>query len=888
MAYNWWQARQKADPFQLIPESAVAVIETKEFYSNWENIQGSAFWKNIQGLPFASHINEKMHYADSLVGAEKLAAFFHGRKILSSLHVISNYEADYIFYIPVENAGDEEMISRMFVGMKGWNPGERTYEGITIKEFTKPGEKISFSAIRYRNLLIASYTAFLIEDVIRIIKEERAGNFLKNNPEVKNPAHSHSDAYIYLNYKNISAYVSLFANIQAHDFLKPLGYFAEYSVLDYKMNKKEIVFDGFTRAKKDTHFLGIFAGQKPQKFNVKSYVPNNTGMLYYYGFDDGVKLNESLNSFWQKHDPSLIEKRTRMNEQLGVDVNELYPEFGNEAALCFVKPLKAFHEQGKLLFVESVNADKFFLKLNKFVTIMKEGRRDTLLYEKQGDHLIREMNIPEFPSLILGDLFSGFSECYYTRINNYIVFSDDAQNLRELFVNIDSENVWGKSAETASFIDNHFSPSNVSLFINTSQAWKQLMGSSSSEVKQIMQDNPDVLKKISPILFQFNIFQDKIYTSIVLKHALDKELQQDNYNYEPGMEFQTEQMISSILYVNKAEGLVQDSSNSIYLINMNGIRWKISVQSQVTGKVISADLDKNRIKDFVFVAGNKIYAYDTAGKALTHFPVALPDSIVLSGLSLADYEGDGNYRILANDRNGNVYIVDAKGKRLPDWNPKKMPPLTSPLRHVRVKGKDYFIAMQKDAKLSVLNRRGETYKGFPVVFGKSSSSPVFIEAGSTPEKTFIHVLTDEGNFIKINLLAEVVEKASFPDKRNEKYKLLTDQKEAGFVIAARSGDQLAIMNSSGKEVFQVNIPEAASEINYRHMKEMNAVTIYSEENNLSSFYLFDDQWKNILKLTDLHGRMETGQMRNDILVFRSEKNILKTGSIQLNKASHVK
>jgi hypothetical protein len=72
------------------------------------------------------------------------------------------------------------------------------------------------------------------------------------------------------------------------------------------------------------------------------------------------------------------------------------------------------------------------------------------------------------------------------------------------------------------------------------------------------------------------------------------------------------------------------------------------------------------------------------------------------------------------------------------------------------------------------------------------------------------------------------------------------------------------------------------------MKEMNAVTIYSEENNLSSFYLFDDQWKNILKLTDLHGRMETGQMRNDILVFRSEKNILKTGSIQLNKASHVK
>jgi hypothetical protein len=885
LGYNWWHARQKADPFQLIPESAAAVIETTEFYKNWDNLKASAFWQNLKVFPFVSRITEKMIFADSAAGGfQNLKSFFHGRKVISSLHVVGKREADYIFYIPVENDSDQEMINKIFVNLKGWKTDERNYEGIIIKELSNPAQKISFSIIRYRNLIIGSYTGFLIEDIIRIINQEATGKFLKNNPDVKNSAHTHSDTYIYINYKNIPAYVSLFGNIQTHDFLNTLDHLADHSVLDYKMAEKEILLDGFTYSKKDTHFLSIFAGQKPQNFNVKSFIPSNTGILYYYGFDDAVKLNESLTKFWQKHDPSLIEKRTRLNEQLGIDLNELYPEFGNEAAMCLINSSKSFQQQGKLLFIESVNPDKFFLKLNKFVTIMKDGRNDTLLYEKQGAHLIREMNIPELPSMLLGDLFSGFNECFYTRINNYIVFSNEAQNLRNLIINIDSENVWGKSAEIASFIDNHFSPSNVSLFINTPQAWKQLFNSSSPELKQSMQDNPEILKKISPVLFQFNVFQDKIYTNIVISHRLDKELQNDQFKYEKIKEIKVENGISSILKPpfsdNKNEILVQDSLNVLYLINKNGVQWKNDLEAPIASIIIYEDINKNGVRDFVFAAGNKIYSFDSAGKIMPGFPISLADSVTFSGLSLADYEGKGKFRIVANDVNGNVYIFDMKGKNLEDWNPRVLGKLTSPLNHIRIKGKDYFIAMKKDGAVLALNRRGGIYKGFPVILGKSVSSPLFIEKGSSPEKTFLSILTDDGVLTKINLPGEIIQKTSFSDGLSIKCRLLPDQTGSGFIVEAQTGNQLIFMNPSGSELFQANISETVYDISYYYFKGNNVLNIYAMENKKSSLYLFDDQWKIQWRQAKIPGRVEINEVDKKILLYKTRNNILEIGNIR--------
>jgi hypothetical protein len=472
------------------------------------------------------------------------------------------------------------------------------------------------------------------------------------------------------------------------------------------------------------------------------------------------------------------------------------------------------------------------------------------------------------------------------------VFSDDVQHLKELINNIDSENVWSKSVEMSSFLDKHFSASNVSLLVNTPQAWKHFFSSVSPEIKKSMQDNPEVLKNVSPVLFQFNRFQDKIYTNIVFSHDLNKEQKKDNYRYEKSGEFELAQGIAGIHYAafsgNKAKLLVQDSSNAWYLISNKGALRKDTLSKLISANAVFADLDKNGRKDFVFVAGNKIYAYDTSGKVLSHFPIILSDTITLKGVSLADYEGNGKFRILVNDRGGNIYMFDAQGKNLEGWTPRKLAPLSSPVRHIRVKAKDYFIALQKDGRLSVLNRRGEMYKGFPLPIGKSCSSPAHIEIGKSPDKTFIYALSDEGTLIKLNLQGSVLEKTLFTRDLISKCRLLPSPGQESFVVSVVSGGQVLILNSSGAEIFQTSIPETDAEVSYQNLKDLKGLSIYTKEGDVSLFYLFDEQWKNIFKVPEFHGRVVAGESETDIIIFKFSHNTVEMGNIKLKKSENIR
>ncbi len=61
-----------------------------------------------------------------------------------------------------------------------------------------------------------------------------------------------------------------------------------------------------------------------------------------------------------------------------------------------------------------------------------------------------------------------------------------------------------------------------------------------------------------------------------------------------------------------------------------------------------------------------------------------------------------------------MYLTDKDLKPLPGWSPKNFEkPLVQAPLHRRIDGKDVIIAIRKDGKLFVLNRKGDNYAGFP-------------------------------------------------------------------------------------------------------------------------------------------------------------------------------
>jgi hypothetical protein len=849
--FNWWLSNQKTDPYALIPGSAFAVVYTHNFYANWDSLENSNLWKNLQGLPNLALKDQRMHSLYSLFGGKKNAeAFLKDKKILISLHLTSATDFDYLFYIPVFSATDDKAfddLTKKIASDTSYKVEERQYEDLQIIEITKRADKSSFSYVRYKDLLICSYTAVLIDDVIRVIKGEGQDNFLRSNQKAKTPPHAGSETFIYFNYKNLSGLVSAFSD--STEYFKPLNHFADHSSLDFKIGRKDIKLTGFSTAG-ENDFLSVFKGQKPQQFNLKSYIPNNTSSLYYFGFDNGTALNESLVKYWKKSDSSVIESRRDLYELYNIDFGSIFSEFGNEIGLSILEPEKR-RASGKLLFIKANNPNRFYLHLNKIVTLAKEDRNDTLYNEQYHGYNIKEMNIPQFPRMMLGDLFNGFEKCYYVTIGDCMVFSDDPIHIRRLVENIDSENVWSKTSSINTMLENNFTSSNVSFYLDTEKSWKNIFQHASSDIKIQLQNNMEELKQIHQTLIQYKVVNGRIFTSFIMNHNLDQEILNIDNAYISENIISMERGILSEPYLFSYKGhneiIVQDSVFPLYSVSEGLVVWSDTLGKGISGPVLSMDLEKKGIHAYLGIAQNIIFAYEQNGVRLDGFPVIFPDSVSLNTLSVMDYDQTKNYKILVSDQKGHLYMFDKKGKPIDGWKPLKLDGrLKHPVKHLRIKGKDILIGLQENGEIWARNNKGEFYKGFPLDLKITSSSPLFIDGEQTSaENTFLTVLSDKGEVIKMDLKGSVLKRESLGNGARTSFKLCPNQVKDSYVILAQSKNELNVLNDKLEQVFDMILNSLDLDLEFYTYSDKSLFVIYDRGANLC--YVMDDKGKNIFK-----------------------------------------
>jgi len=158
--------------------------------------------------------------------------------------------------------------------------------------------------------------------------------------------------------------------------------------------------------------------------------------------------------------------------------------------------------------------------------------------------------------------------------------------------------------------------------------------------------------------------------------------------------------------------LVQDARNTLYLINGGGdILWKKTLDAPIVGEVQQVDFYRNGKLQYLFTTARSIQLIDRLGRNVEDFPLRLP-AAVSSGISVVDYNRNGNYRIFVACENKNVYGFERSGKPLRGWSPHKMEArVRFPLVHFVADTRDYLMLLDEEGTLHVLNRKGRNRKG---------------------------------------------------------------------------------------------------------------------------------------------------------------------------------
>lgn len=841
-----WNKTKHDEVWSLIPENAVLALEVPNAANLWQKADEMSIWKNLNETAYFQKVGQHTALLDSLLrqGID-IEQYLQNKEIVMSMHIIAKGDLDYIFFVPATE-GENNFAAQVIKALderKHFSFDKREYQGVTIQEVTQNAH--TFSYIFHKNYFIGSFTPFLVEDVIRNISGANKRNFLTiNQSAFEFEKIKEGQGNLYINFDLLSNLVNMFANTSPiHQKTNVLSLFSPTLSASWMLEDQSLTLNGIASAdnlKDYAHFLSIFQAQRPSELgNLLNFIPKRTALFYRLSFDDNNKLYESIRNYWAKNDSLLYLASDSLENEYNFEGKDFYQELKGEIAITTLESLDN-SEVDKLMFVKIKNPAEVLSRMNRLSTSAIGVKQDSVIYENYGKLKIVQINIPQLPAKLFGQIFNGFPYSYFTIFNDYLVIGNSFKAIRNLLNDINNEQVWAKLDKQKKVLGVLNKEANFTMIINNLRCWNILKTNLGNSWQEVAERHKRHLLRFEFFTYQVNL-QSNIFKSTA--NFIHRKL-----NFTKKGVQHTPVLISKVSldnsliskpfsvrnHVDKSrEILVQDSKNTIHLLSAQGKKlWSLPMGAKILPEVQQVDMLGNDKLQYLISTPKKVYVIDRLGRILNNFPIEYGFEHPLEHIGIIDYDKTKAYRFGVSDMQGNVYLFSKEGKILSGWSPRRLLyPLAMPPLHVRVGTQDCIIGIQGNGVINLFKRTGEMFAGFPMSFDNTNIfSSVYVQYGTLLSNTLIILLSSKGDLIKVNLLGQVVGRESFArDETETYYHLCIDEIDGqDWVIARQSNDILSILAKDGKILFEKSYTSASAKtvqyFNFGTSVEIFAIT----------------------------------------------------------------
>ncbi len=793
-AYNHFFNRPTILAWNIVPRETVLVYESSGCQDCLKRFENSSVANILKAVAFSSGNDSLPYFSDFIFSARPGA--------LISLHVTKRDDFDFVFYVPFNKQIEREIIAKTDElknkAQGGISFSEREYDGVKIQEMIR-GKKL-FSWVFLENIWVGSFTPILIEDVIRTYRSEE--NFRASVSSAQQLTRIKNDGgNVYLNLKGFAQFISLFTNEAPSQIIQKFG---QSALLDVKQDEyQNFILNGFTQDSTlhTNQILSVFKNQKPVPFSIKGFVSNRTILFANYGISDGSLFFADLKSF-NEANHFANDTLTKVEKSLRVDLQKIRKNLTGEVSVSWVESKK--QKTSKVIIINTKNGmDEWLTTLN---TLSEKLSIDTVFYEKYAEYEIRELPLFRFPEKIFSPLVSGFDNTYYTTIGNMILLAEDLDELKLYLDDIDREDTWGKSVAQNKFLETTLLESNISVYINTSLALNVLSSSLQPRWREFIQQNHSLLSTLNMGSIQFSHLNDSYYTNISWSSGIAKPGKKNIIESSSKIVTNLNRPISRFFAVKNhqtkaTEMLVQDEAKELRLISSDGnVQWTLPLDNLIQGDVFEVDYFNNGKLQYFFATSGQLHVIDRLGKYVDPFPVKISERNI-EYVSVVDYDHSKKYRFLISGKAGKFWMYDKEGKNLEGWNPSKVKgELCTAPQHHRIRGKDYIVMVQRDGKVSVVNRRGELLKKFPLDLNARPSGDYFLEAGKNSADTYFVIVSRDGFRIKFSLDGKIHSRETLLKNNPDAYfSLVSERNGKSYLIARQETKQLTLFDDDLKE-----------------------------------------------------------------------------------------
>lgn len=448
-------------------------------------------------------------------------------------------------------------------------------------------------------------------------------------------------------------------NVKAHLYWRDAN---GWVMLDVLPEGNDLVMNGYALAADSASAWRPLKYQRPVKNSVVNILPSDTRSMKHYGMSDYA-------SFWQSFRDET--KVNAFNKKYDTDVENKLLTHLSEVSL------NTIGKNQRKVFVGRMNDPSAVIKFMDRLAA-KTGINNS---QSQQGYVINDLGNVSLVPEVFGEEFNSMKRCCYSIVDQYLVMASSFDAIKEVIACYRTGRTLDLNEGFRAFQQKMLESSNITYFETTKERTLAVQLASS---KDLIYTNICVSKGVAP----------KSESIIRWKANLDAPLY--------GKPHLVDQPGSSNRNI-----VAFDQLNNMYLIDSEGaVLWKKQLEEPPLSAVFTVDRNHNGQLQFLFNTAHAIFLIDREGNHVEGYPIALPIE-ASNGLSVVDYNGSHDYRILLCGTDRLLYNYTLDGKETEGWNRHRAEDqVKQPVQHLVADNKDYLIVSDKSGGVRILDRQG--------------------------------------------------------------------------------------------------------------------------------------------------------------------------------------
>jgi hypothetical protein len=548
-----------------------------------------------------------------------------------------------------------------------------------------------------------------------------------------------------------------------------------------------------------SEFSELFDGQKAMPIKCLNMIPNASSYIVDLSFSNTENLTKQLEKIIEK-DTKISSLRSKAASKFDFDFIDIYCKINDEITLCSFDNSET-SVQSKVLIIKQ----KELLKTLNLIA--RNGAKDSendVFSVQFGSFLITSLGIKEFPMLMFGTNYFGFSETYFVEYNDYIILASSLPVMQEYLISISKGDVWSNSPKNKKIIAQCL-PANLTIISENEKAFKGLEKVLNANWQGKIADFENLLSSVQAEILQSSSIESRL---VLLKNIEPIKTLKKSSNKWVKLGGITANNLSEPLYLinpltKKAQILIQNAANQLHLFEDGKRVWSNQIEGKIVGQIKNIKFDDNNSQQLLVATNSKIYILTRNERGFKISESKPFKNYNLNNFKVFENEEDRKQAIYFVSENGESFKLNKKDLILkPVFVRNQLSETLVPMPSVIVKGREFAVILEKTGKLSLQNVDGKKATGFPINLNGVFTSPPLLE--DDKNNVIIRLISEQGDLYKISLEGKILEKRQLFRPDNEaKFSMATDERQTDWVLMRTDGKEVVVLDKNEKEILSL-------------------------------------------------------------------------------------